>query len=169
MDGVSLRAITWQPWKTSKDSLEEDLWPTALFIFLSCVSSSGCFYFPPSVCRSSFLPSSLHFVVLFSLMLFFMSSPDDFIFVHDLSRFLLHHPLCFLPFFSPSFPSNLSSLWLTSSFPLTSVSPHHRLLFSVLIHHFTFLSQPFFILPHPFLYFPSLLPLFRARFCFVLQ
>lgn len=168
MDGVSLRAITWQPWKTSKDSLEEALWLTALFIFLSCVSSSGCFYFPPSVCRSSFLPSSLHFVVLFSLMLFLC------LLLTILSLFMISLAffsiiLCFLPFFSPSFPSNLSSLWLTSSFPLTSVSPHHRLLFSVLIHHFTFLSQPFFILPHPFLYFPSLLPLFRARFCFVLQ
>lgn len=128
-----------------------------LFLFPSVRLSLVLSALLSSFCRSVFFNA------------FFMSSPDDFIFVHDLSRFLLHHPLCFLPFFSPSFPSNLSSLQLTSSFPLTSVSPHHRLFLSVLIHHFTSLFQPFFILPHPFLYFPSLLPLFRARFCFVLQ
>lgn len=99
-----------------------------LFLFPSVRLSLVLSALLSSFCRSVFFNA------------FFMSSPDDFIFVHDLSRFLLHHPLCFLPFFSPSFPSNLSSLQLTSSFPLTSVSPHHRLFF--------FLSSSITLLPY---------------------
>ena len=130
-----------------------------LFLFPSVRLSLVLSALLSSFCRSVFFNA------------FFMSSPDDFIFV-SWSLFMI----------SLAFFSIILSVSFLSSHPLFPLTYHpcsslplflwHLSLLvivfilSVLIHHFTFLSQPFFILPHPFLNFPSLLLYFWPGFLF---